>query len=135
MTTDTHPEDGSDTQETANEESQSEQVETAESSSEEIGVPEFQELAEGAPSGGSGNLSRIQNIQIAVTAELGRSTIPIQELMSVSEGSVIQLDREIDNPIELYAQGVPLASGEVVVVDGRFAVQITKVYENNPGQS
>lgn len=132
MTTETQPEDGSDVQEPTNEEAQTEQTEQA---GEEIGVPEFQELEEGAATGGSGNLSRIQNIQIAVTAELGRSTIPIQELMSVSEGSVIELNREIDNPIELYAQGVPLASGEVVVVDGRFAVQITKVYENNQGQS
>lgn len=128
MTTETQPEDGAEVQEPQTEESQDAASDQSEG---EIGVPEFQELEDQASGAANGNLSRIQNIQIVVTAELGRSTLPIQDLMSVSEGSVIELDREIDSPIELYAQGVPLASGEVVVVDGRFAVQITKVYENN----
>ena len=47
--------------------------------------------------------------------------------------SVLELNREIDSPVELIAQGVPLAEGEVVVVDGFFAVRVTKVYENQKG--
>ncbi len=135
MSTDTQPEDEADVQEPTTEESPKTSTEQAVQEDEGIGVPEFQELDDQSVGAGNGNLSRIQKIQIAVTAELGRSTIPIQDLMNVSEGSVIELDREIDSPIELYAQGVPLASGEVVVVDGRFGVQITKVYENNQGQT
>ena len=76
-------------------------------------------------------LNRLQNIQIAVTAELGRAQIPIQNLMSVSEGTVIELDEQVDSLVKLVSQGVTLASGEVVVVDGNFAIRVVEVYGNN----
>ena len=51
--------------------------------------------------------------------------------MQLGEGSVIELDRAIDSPVELIAQGVTLATGEVVVVDGCFAIRILNVHANN----
>lgn len=100
----------------------------------EIGAPEFQELQDSSTSGGSGNMSRLQDIKVTVSAELGRTVIPIQKLLSLSAGSVLELDRLIDSPVELFAQGVPLACGEVVVVDGCFAIRVNEVYENNKPQ-
>ncbi|MCL4134260.1 UNVERIFIED_CONTAM: hypothetical protein GTU68_048693 [Idotea baltica] len=96
----------------------------------EIGSPEYQSFDASGQSNENGDLARLQNIQIAVTAELGRAKIPIQELMQLAEGSVIELDRAIDSPIDLIAQGVTLASGEVVVVDGCFAIRILQVHDN-----
>ena len=100
----------------------------------EISTPEFQELPNNESKSGSADLSRIQNIQIEVTAELGRTTIPIQELMEVTEGSVLELNREINSPVDLCAQGTPLATGEVIVVDGNFAIRITQVFDTDQGQ-
>ena len=51
--------------------------------------------------------------------------------MQLGEGTVLELNREIDSPVELMAQGVKLASGEVVVVDGCFAIRITEVEAQN----
>lgn len=99
----------------------------------DVAVPEYQEFDENNPQGQAGDLARIQNIQITVSAELGRATIPIQNLMELSVGSIMELNREIDGPVELVAQGVPLAEGEVVVVNGFFAIRVTKVYENKRG--
>ena len=50
--------------------------------------------------------------------------------MDLSEGSVVELDREISEPVELVAQGVPLGNGEVVVVEDRFAIRIIQIYQN-----
>jgi flagellar motor switch protein FliN/FliY len=96
----------------------------------EVGSPEYQSFDNTGPANENGDLARLQNIQIAVTAELGRATLPIQELMQLAEGSVVELDRAIDSPIDLIAQGVTLASGEVVVVDGCFAIRILNVHDN-----
>ncbi len=100
----------------------------------EIGAPEFQELQDSHAAGSAGNISRLQDIKVTISAELGRTTIPIQKLLSLGEGSVLELNRLIDSPVELFAQGVPLASGEVVVVNGCFAIQVNEVYENNKSQ-
>jgi flagellar motor switch protein FliN/FliY len=100
-------------------------------SSPDISVPEYQEFTDTSGSGRAEDLARLQNIQITVSAELGRATIPIQDLMQLGEGTVLELNREIDSPVELMAQGVKLASGEVVVVDGCFAIRITKVEAQN----
>lgn len=94
-----------------------------------LSSPEFQEFSDDqdGPDEPS-ELSRFQNIKVAVSAELGRAEIPIQTLMNLGEGSVLELNRDIDSPVELIAQGVALACGEVVVVNGCFAIRVTKVY-------
>jgi flagellar motor switch protein FliN/FliY len=53
--------------------------------------------------------------------------MPIGELLHLAEGAVIQLDRVISQPVDIIAQGVRLARGEVVVVDERYAVRITEI--------
>lgn len=109
-------------------ESQDSSSESVDSSSDQdagdVHAPDFQPLTDSGTGGPVGDLSRLQNIQIMVTAELGRVEIPIQQLMSLTKGSVLQLDQSIDSLVDLVAQGVTLASGEVVVVDGRFAIRI-----------
>jgi flagellar motor switch protein FliN/FliY len=94
----------------------------------EVQSPEFQSFANQDGEPNQTELSRFQNIKVVVTAELGRTSIPIQKLLSLGSGSVLELDRSITSPVELVAQGVPLACGEVVVVDDCFAIRITKVY-------
>lgn len=96
----------------------------------EVGSPEFQELADRAGAGAGTDLDRFQSIKVTVSADLGRAEVPIQTLMNLGEGSVLELNRPIDSPVELVAQGVALACGEVVVVNGCFAIRVTKVYEN-----
>jgi flagellar motor switch protein FliN/FliY len=95
---------------------------------------DFQSLEDTTASGGKPqDLNRFQEIKVTVSADLGRANVPLQKLMSLGEGSVLELDREIGSPVELVAQGVTLALGEVVVVNGNFAIRVTKVYEGQAG--
>ncbi len=116
--------------ENAQEAGSSDKAEGAEGASDgvEVQSPEFQSFANNESASGQNELSRFQNIKVVVTAELGRTSIPIQKLLSLGSGSVLELDRSITSPVELVAQGVPLACGEVVVVDDCFAIRITEVY-------
>jgi len=72
-------------------------------------------------------LNRFYDVNMTVSVELGRVTMPIGELLQLSEGAVIQLDRQVSQPVDIIAQGVRLARGEVVVVEERYAVRITDI--------
>jgi flagellar motor switch protein FliN len=74
-----------------------------------------------------GSLSRFFDVTVTVSVELGRVTLPIGELVKLGKGSVIELDRAVDQPVDLMAQGVRLARGEVIVVNDRYAIRIDEI--------
>ncbi|MEM7454610.1 MAG: FliM/FliN family flagellar motor switch protein [Planctomycetota bacterium] len=107
-------------------------VESADDSQgDEVNAPEFQNLQPGnTPAEAQADIGRFRDVQVTVSAELGRTSVAIQDLLKLAEGSVFELNRSINEPVELIAQGVPLGNGEVVVVDESFAVRIKEIYSN-----
>jgi flagellar motor switch protein FliN len=97
----------------------------------EIKTPEFQSFSDAGPAPAANPISQIADIKVVVSAELGRASIPIERLLTLGTGSVVELDRSIESPVEIVAQGIPLACGEVVVVNDCFAIRITSVYPRN----
>ena len=77
-------------------------------------------------------LDRFYDMTVLVSAELGRVELPINALLKLGEGAVIELERTVDEPVEVLAQGMPLARGEVVTVNGRYAVRITQIVSTRP---
>jgi flagellar motor switch protein FliN/FliY len=90
---------------------------------------DFTELSptNGGPSLGS--LDHLLDVTVTVTAELGRVTRPIGEVLKYGLGAVVELNRPVAEPVDLLVQGVRVARGEVVVVEDRFAVRITEIAE------
>jgi len=80
----------------------------------------------GAP-GGLGALRVLQNVDLQVTVELGRTTMPVRELLNLRAGSIVELDRQAGSLVDVMVNGTLLARGEVVVVDDDLAVRITDV--------
>lgn len=89
-------------------------------------VPDFAVLPDGEPGEGT-PIERFYGVNVSVWAELGRVSISLGELLKVGEGSVLKLDRPVSAPVDLMAQGVRVARGEVVVVDDYFAVRIKEI--------
>ncbi len=104
-----------------------EQLEADDASKISTKEPEFAELSESPPSKQIGSINRFLDVSVQVAAELGKVTLPIGELLKIGEGSVIELNRSISEPIDLVAQGVKIASGDVVVIDDCFAIRIKEV--------
>jgi flagellar motor switch protein FliN len=92
-------------------------------------LPDFAELS-AKPVTPLGTINQLLDVTVAVTAELGRVTLPIADILKLGIGSVLQLDRNVSDPVELLVQGVPLARGEVVVVNGRFAIRIKEIADS-----
>ncbi|HWH95650.1 MAG TPA: flagellar motor switch protein FliN [Baekduia sp.] len=91
---------------------------------------EFTPLPEpGAAGGISGeaDLTRLTDVTVELTVEVGRTHMSLGETMSLGQGSVVTLDRLADKPVDLLVNGRPIARGEVVVIDEQFGLRITEV--------
>lgn len=97
----------------------------------EIRTPDFAAVQDEANGNPAAPISRFHDVQVSITAELGRARVPIRELLQLAPGRVIELNRSISSPVELFAHGVPLACGEVVVVQDCFAIRISEVYPSS----
>jgi flagellar motor switch protein FliN/FliY len=88
---------------------------------------EFPEAAESEASGSGGNIDILLGMQVPVTVAIGQKEIPIRRLLQLGPGSVLELDKSIGSPVDLYLRDTKFATGEVVVVQDRFAVKIQQV--------
>lgn len=79
------------------------------------------------PTAGPRSITTLGEVEMTVSVELGRTRIPIRELLNIHNGAVVQLDRAVSNPVDIFVHGTLIARGEVVVVDECFAVRVTEL--------
>ena len=83
----------------------------------EIQPAEFPAMTSRGSGGAARPLARFYDVKVTVTVELGRTSIPLSEMLKLNEGAVVELNRAIGEPVDLVADGVLLARGEIVVVN------------------
>jgi flagellar motor switch protein FliN/FliY len=88
---------------------------------------EFTEAVGTQAGGTGGKFDIILDINVPVTAAIGQAQIPVRRLLQIGPGSVLKLDKPIDAPADLYLKEAKFATGDVVVVDGQFAVRIKQI--------
>ncbi|MGI4894702.1 MAG: flagellar motor switch protein FliN [Janthinobacterium lividum] len=69
----------------------------------------------------------LRDVQMDVTVELGRTSMTVQDLLALTPGSVVELDRAAGSPADILVNGQLIARGEVVVVDEDYAIRITEI--------
>ncbi|HTS87704.1 MAG TPA: flagellar motor switch protein FliN [Gemmatimonadales bacterium] len=72
-------------------------------------------------------LGTLLDVSLPVAIEFGRTHMTVQEVLELGSGSVIQLDRMVGEPIDIYVSDRKLAEGEVVVIGEHFGVRITRI--------
>ncbi|MGC9199477.1 MAG: flagellar motor switch protein FliN [Acidobacteriaceae bacterium] len=77
----------------------------------------------------AGNLSLVLDVELNVSLRFGQSQLPLREVLDLASGSVIELDRDVDDPVELLLDGKVIARGEAVIVDGNYGMRITEIPE------
>jgi flagellar motor switch protein FliN/FliY len=73
------------------------------------------------------SIAALGDVEMSVSVELGRTRIAIRDLLAIHNGAVVQLDRAVSHPVDIFVNGTLIARGEVVVVDECFAVRITEL--------
>ena len=69
----------------------------------------------------------LQNIPVTLSIEVGRATIKIRDLMRLTQGSVVELDRIAGEPLDVLINNTVVAQGEVVLVNDRYGIRLTRV--------
>jgi flagellar motor switch protein FliN/FliY len=73
------------------------------------------------------NLGLLMNVELNVTMRFGQRLLTLREVLDLTSGSVIELDRQVEEPVELLLEGRVIARGEAVIVDGNYGLRVTEV--------
>jgi flagellar motor switch protein FliN len=84
--------------------------------------------ANGAPAAGA-DLSRLSAIPMELSVEIGRTHMTVGRTLELRVGSVVELERQAGDPVDLLVNGSPIARGEVVVIDEQYGLRITEILD------
>ena len=73
------------------------------------------------------NLEMLLDVPVSLTVELGSCQMPMRDVLQLTVGSVLQLDKLASAPVELFVNRKLIARGEVVVVEDRFGIKVTEI--------
>jgi flagellar motor switch protein FliN len=82
--------------------------------------------------GGEVSLDLILDVGVTIALEVGRTRITVRELLQLTQGSILELDRLAGEPLDVLVNGVRVARGEVVVVNEKFGIRLIEVV--SPGE-
>jgi flagellar motor switch protein FliN len=73
------------------------------------------------------NLDLVLDVELSVTLRFGQRQLSLREVLELTSGSVVELDRQVEEPVELLLDGRVIARGEAVVIDGNYGLRVTEV--------
>jgi flagellar motor switch protein FliN/FliY len=100
------------------------QAETTQQQVMEVELPEARDKP--SPENVS-NIDMLLDMTLPVSVSLGTGQIPIGKLLQLGPGSVLQLDRQVGEPADIYIRDTKVATGDIVVVDEHFAIRVRQV--------
>ncbi len=90
---------------------------------------QFGNIGDFVPDGQPSNINLLMDVNMELTVELGRTKKAIKEILSMGEGTVIELDKLAGEPVDILVNGKLIARGEVVVIDENFGVRVTEIVD------
>ena len=75
----------------------------------------------------AGQLDLVLDVQLGLTLRFGSKSMLLRDILQLNAGSVLELDRQVQEPVELLLDGKLIARGEVVVVDGNYGLRVREV--------
>jgi flagellar motor switch protein FliN len=76
----------------------------------------------------SESMALLMHVPLKLTVRIGTCKLAVAEILKLGTGSIVELDRSIDQPVELLANDRAIALGEIVAIDERFALRITELF-------
>ena len=96
-----------------------------------VATPQFPDFGrESVEAATPGNFDLLAEVELNITVELGRRRIPLSDVLKLTSGSVIELEKLVGEPLEIFANGRLIAEGEAVVIEEQFGVRITNLATN-----
>lgn len=83
----------------------------------------------------SNDMSFLNDVQISITIEVGRSTIKIKDLLNLSKDSIIELNKTSGDPVDIYANGKLIAKGNIISANGKYCVRLMSIVRSEASNS
>lgn len=97
---------------------------------------EMQSFAPATTGPGGGGIDLLGDVALNVKIELGRTKMLVEDVLSLAEGSVVELDKLAGDPVDVYVNDRHVARGEVLVLNDSFCVRINEILHNHdPGRT
>lgn len=93
-------------------------------------APLFPEVGAGDTADGVGRLAAVYDIPVQLSAVLGKTTMPVSQLLRLGRGAVVALDRKVGEPVEILVNNRLVARGEVMVVDEHLGITMTEIIKS-----
>ncbi len=90
----------------------------------------LKELKNSYPDFNFENLAKIANVEVKLTAQLGKTKVPLRDILRYEKGTVVMLDNKEEEPVDIFVDSVLVARGAVVALDNCYGVKITEIIEN-----
>ena len=118
--------------ETATAEAEQQQGEQTSDESVEVQEAQLPEADDQTVAQGSGQIDILLDSLMPVQVQLGQTDLRVRELLQLSAGSVLKFDKRVGEPVDLFLRGVKFATGQLVVIEDRLGVRLSKIL--SPGQ-
>jgi flagellar motor switch protein FliN/FliY len=102
------------------------------SASQEVDRVQFPELEPAVQDEGKHNLELFSSVPVKLSLELGSTVLTVREVLALQKNSIIKLERLAGENVALLVNGLPLATGEVVVINDNFGFRVTRLDEKKP---
>ena len=94
-------------------------------------LPDLSDDAQPAPTAPSLTPPTFENVPVKISAVLGKTRIDVAQLRQLKEGAIIELNRKVGEPIDLYVNDRLIARGELVMVEGSLGVTMTEIVKED----
>ncbi len=116
------------TTETVEEKQQPSDAETQEQSKTSAQPVEFKQAGESLAKGPGNSIDLLLDMEAEITVSIGKTQMPIKQLLQLTPGSVIKLEKNIEEPVDLCINESRFATGSIVVVEDSFAIKINDMF-------
>lgn len=89
----------------------------------------LKELKNSYPDFNFENLAKIANVEVKLTAQLGKTKVPLKDILRYDSGTVVLLDNKENEPVDIFVDNVLVARGTIVAVDNCYGVKVTEILE------
>ena len=89
----------------------------------------LKELKNSYPDFNFANLAKIANVEVKLTAQLGKAKVPLKDILRYDSGTVVLLDNKENEPVDIFVDNVLVARGTIVAVDNCYGVKVTEILE------
>ena len=76
------------------------------------------------------NIAKVANVEVTLCAELGKTKLPLKDVIEYDSGSIITLDKMNNDPVNIYVDDILIAKGQIVAIDDTYGIKIVEIVEN-----